>query len=366
MQKENQIIREDSKQIVVFTGGGTGGHIYPNLALIPTMKSIGFGIRYIGSKNSLEQKLCEQNNIPFDGIDAVKLVRSLSISAIKNNICIPHILAKSVKQATVLLKDISPCAIFSKGGFVSLPVVLSAHKLGIPIFAHESDLTLGLANKIAMHLGAHMLKANPHSTFDGDFVGMPLRDELFANNQAIIPKKDIPTILVLGGSLGARAINEAIEKNLAELTSKYFILHVTGKGKNNGVSHKNYMAVEYAGDIAKFYNSADLVISRAGATSVFEISALKKRAIFIPLPKGVSRGDQIYNADLAKEYGATILLESDDLCDKILPTIETALQNLPMKAIQNDSNGKIATLIYDSVRRGEKCKNKKPSPNGLP
>lgn len=366
MQNVNKTKSKDSKQIVVFTGGGSGGHIYPNLALIPTMMDMGFGVQYVGTNNSLEQKLCEQNDIPFHGIDTIKLVRSLSISAVKNNISIPYVLAKSVKEATALLKDVSPCAVFSKGGFVSLPTVISAHRLGIPIFAHESDLTLGLANKIAMRMGACMLKANPHSSFKGVFVGMPLRKSLFENKQLAVSKQDKPILLVLGGSLGAKAINDAVEKNINELTSKYFVLHITGKGKNDLAKTKNYMAVEYADDIARFYNSADVVVSRAGATSVFEISALKKRAVFIPLPKGVSRGDQIYNANLAKEYGATILMQTDDMCDKILPAIENALQKPPMNAIQNDANGKIASLIYDSVRRGEKCKNKKPSQNGLP
>lgn len=366
MQSENPSNKKDSRQIVVFTGGGTGGHIYPNLALVPTMQSLGFDVRYIGSQNSLEQKLCEQNNIRFLDINTIKLVRSLSPKAVQNNLAIPYTLAKSVKQATELLKDISPSAVFSKGGYVSLPVVISAHKLDIPVFAHESDLTLGLANKIAMHLDAHMLKANPHSTFKGDFVGIPLRQDLFEQKRPILQKKDIPVILVLGGSLGAAAINDAIEKNLNSLTDKYFVLHVTGKGKSSNFSSKNYMAVEYADDISRFYQSADLVISRAGATSVFEISALKKRAIFIPLPKGISRGDQIYNAELAKEYGATVLQQTEDLCDKILPAIEQTLQKPPMKTILNDANGKIANIICDSVRRGEKCKNKKPSPNGLP
>lgn len=357
---------------IVFTGGGTGGHVYPNLALIPTFQERGYTCVYMGANgNTLEKRLAKMQNIPYYGVDAIKLVRSFSPSAIKNNLAIVRVLTRSINQAKRTLEKISPVCVFSKGGFASLPVVLAARKLGIPTFAHESDLTLGLANKIAKSRGAHMLKANPHSTFDGDFVGMPLRNQLFCTNKAQALKTlginnpdNKKILLVLGGSLGASAINDAVKKCLDTLKAHYFILHVTGKNKGKRIDEKNYKTFEYADDISLFYEAADAVLSRAGATGVFEISALKKRAVFIPLPKGVSRGDQIFNGNLAKEYGGFVLEQNDLLCDNIPTAIEKALQNPPMRPIADDANGKIAEIVCATLRRGEKCKNKKPSQNG--
>lgn len=160
-------------------------------------------------------------------------------------------------------------------------------KLGIPVFAHESDLTLGLANKIAMQKGAIMLKANPHSKFKGTFVGMPLREELFCKDKTKALKIlgiNNPTnkkvLLILGGSLGAQAINDAVVSNIDELTKNYFVLHVFGKNKAQKISHDGYKCFEYADDISAFYAVSDIIVSRAGATAVFEISVLKN-ALFL-------------------------------------------------------------------------------------
>lgn len=369
---QNSTINGQSRKIIVFTGGGTGGHIYPNLALVGEFEKRGFTPVYIGGDgDTLERKLAKSNNIEYHGIPTIKLVRSLSPSAIGNNLKIPFALKKSVAQATALLKQIKPDCVFSKGGFVSLPVVCAAKKLGIPTFAHESDLTLGLANKIAAQKGATMLKANPHSKFKGIFVGMPLREELFKSGKSQSLKtlgidnlENKKVLLVLGGSLGAQAINDAVSDNIDELTKRFYVLHVSGKNKSQNLSHTDYKCFEYANDISAFYAASDVVISRAGATAVFEISALRKRALFIPLPKGISRGDQIYNADLAKEYGAQILLQDVDFSKNFVKAVENAAQSSPMKIIANDANGKIADVVCDTLRRGEKCKDKKPSPNG--
>ena len=251
--------------------------------------------------------------------------------------------------------------------------MLAASKAHIPIFAHESDYTLGLANKIAKLKGATIFKANPNAKFDGVFVGMPLRENLLRKDKAEVQKTlninnpfKKPVLLVFGGSSGASAINEAVKKNIKSLTSKYYVLHVTGKNKDEKISANDYRAFEYADDISLFYTACDVILSRAGATSVFEISSIGKRAVFVPLPKGASRGDQIYNADLAKEYGGIVLKQDSSFCDNFVGAIETAMQNPPMKPIKHDSNGKIADVVCDKLRRGEKCKNKKPSPNGLP
>lgn len=393
---------DNSTNTIIFTGGGTGGHIYPNLALIPEFEKRGFKAVYVGGTGKpMERRLATERGIKYYGVPTIKLVRSFSASAIMNNLKIPFTLTKAVSEARALLERIRPAAVFSKGGFVSLPIVMAAKKLLIPVFAHESDLTLGLANKVAKQYGATILKANPHAKFDGETVGMPLRGDLFGVDRyeakarlKISTAKKI--LLILGGSSGAKFLNDGVEKHLAELTEKYFVLHVSGRGgisqkrpdgqspnnrpsnaqsadnglvrtSDSGVSNninKSYLRFDYADNIADFYAASDLVISRAGATAVYEISALKKRAIFVPLPKGISRGDQLFNAELAEEYGGITLCQNESFSDKFLQTIEKALQNPPMRSISADANGKIADLICDSIRRGEKCKDKKPSQNG--
>ncbi|MBD5092611.1 MAG: UDP-N-acetylglucosamine--N-acetylmuramyl-(pentapeptide) pyrophosphoryl-undecaprenol N-acetylglucosamine transferase [Clostridiales bacterium] len=386
---------------IVFTGGGTGGHIYPNLALIPEFEKRGFKAVYIGGDgNTMERRLARENAVKYYGIPVIKLVRSLSPAAISNNLKIPFTLRRAINSARELLERIKPCAVISKGGFVSLPVVIAASKLNIPTFAHESDLTLGLANKLAEKYGATMLKANPKAEFKGITVGMPLRDSLFSSTKTqarsrlgISTSKKV--LLILGGSSGAQFLNEQVKSHIDELTKKYFVLHVCGRGafnnaptnnstanssasastnasnSTNGNTEKNppkakasYLSFEYADNIADFYAASDVVLSRAGATAVYEISALKKRAVFVPLPKGVSRGDQIFNAQLAEEYGAFTLCQNEQFSDNFLSTIEKALQNPPMRAVSNDANGKIADIVCDSIGRGEKCRNKKLSPNG--
>lgn len=353
---------------IVFTGGGTGGHVYPNVALFDDFVKAGFSIVYIGANgNSLEGRLAKEYGVKFFGIDAVKLARSFSPQAVKNNLSIPFTLSKAVRECVAYLKAEKPDLVFSKGGFVSLPAVLAASKLGIPVIAHESDFTMGLANKIAKLKGATILKANPQSSFDGKFVGLPLRKELFATNKVqslktlgIKNPQNKKILLVLGGSSGAKAINDAVICNLDELCKRYVVLHVTGKGKGensqNFALKDGYYAFEYADNIQDFYAACDIVLSRAGATCVFEISALNKRALFVPLPKGVSRGDQIDNARLAKEYGASVLEQNDNFSSRLVDMLKITEKNPPMKAISLDANGKIVSIACDIV---EACKNKK-------
>lgn len=346
------------KRIGIFTGGGTGGHIYPNVALIPDFKEAGFSPVYIGGAGNTQERLvAKQNNVPYFGISTVKFARGLTLASFKNNLHIPSSLQKGVREAKAILENLSPSFVFSKGGFVSLPVVIAAKKLHVPVFAHESDRTLGLANKIAKLCGATILKGNPTSTFDGEFVGIPLRKELFASNKAkaketLAINTDKQILLVLGGSSGAQIFNDFTREKLDELTQKYFVLHVTGKGKNPRQNHNDYLSIDYAENIADLYAACDVILSRAGATALFEISALNKRAVFVPLPKGASRGDQIFNGELAKEYGAIVVEQSNDemtFFDKLVRAIDVCCQNPPMRTISRDTNGKIVKLVCDSL-----------------
>ncbi|MBO4554905.1 MAG: UDP-N-acetylglucosamine--N-acetylmuramyl-(pentapeptide) pyrophosphoryl-undecaprenol N-acetylglucosamine transferase [Clostridia bacterium] len=349
------------KRTAIFTGGGTGGHIYPNLALIPDFEKRGFLPLYVGGTGDvMERRLAKLHSIPYRAVPAIKFARGLTFDSVKNNLKIPITLKRGIDEAKKIIKDSSPAFVFSKGGFVSLPIVIAAAKLGVPVFAHESDRTLGLANKIARFYGATILKGNPTATFEGENVGIPLRKELFANDRQSARQKlgienvQKKVLLVLGGSSGATALNGFVKANLKTLTDKFFVLHVTGRGKTDKLQSKNYLSFEYAEEIGDFYFASDVVLSRAGATAVAEISALRKRAVFVPLPKGASRGDQIFNAQLAQEFGAQAVEQSADqktFFDNLITAIDSATKNPPMKAISADTNGKIVNLVCDSISK---------------
>ncbi len=349
--------------LIILTGGGTGGHVYPNLALVNEFKRRGLECSYIGGTGeSIEKRAAADAGLPFYSVPVIKLTRSMSLSAIKNNLLIPSVLKKGVRAAEEILKKLKPDAVFSKGGFVSLPAVLAASKLNIPVVCHESDLTLGLANKIAKHKKAVMISANPHSTF-GKFCGMPLREELFKADRpaartsfGIADSKKV--LLVVGGSSGASILNNLVLEALPKLKENYFVIHITGKKAQTDEfkKSKNYYPLSYCFDMGSAYAAADLIVSRAGATAVSEIAALEKRALFIPLPKGISRGDQIDNAALAVEYGGQVLYQDEASLDSFLESIKRLANSPPMRRISADSNGKIADVVCDSIGRGDLCR----------
>lgn len=358
---------------VMLVGGGTGGHIYPNLALVPALERRGLEVVYGGEEGeSAEARLAALNGIPFFGVPCVKFRRSVSLESLKNNASIPRKLSEGKRRAEEILRAEKPDIVFSKGGFAALPFVLAAARLGLPVVCHESDSTLGLSNRIARRKGARVLTAYPEVGF-GEFVGMPVREELFCRDREtarreLCIEKGLPVLLAVGGSSGATAINEAVIAALPELTRFCAVIHVSGKGKNSDLPPRSarYVPLPYCDDIATLYAASDVVLSRAGATAVAEISALKKRAVFVPLPKGVSRGDQIPNARLAEKYGALVLVQNDKFRENLVPAIRRALETPPMRRIASDTGGKIAEIIDDTIRRGVKCKDKKPSPNGSP
>ena len=355
-----------SMKKIVLTGGGTGGHIYPNLALIPALKKNGFDVIYVGGEgDTLERRLTSPLDVEYHGLPTVKLVRGLSAKAVKNNLSIPFVLTRSVILGARLLKDLNPDLIFAKGGYAALPLILAHGK--IPLVCHESDLSLGITNKIGKIVGAKILTANPVTK--GECVGIPLREELFTFDKSSARKTlNIPStdsvLLVVGGSSGATALNNAVVKHLDTLTQSYTVVHVYGnKNFTPPKRTDKYIPIEYAKDMGLLYAVSDVVLSRAGATAVAELSALGKKALLVPLPKGVSRGDQLDNAILAKSMGARVLYE-DDL-DALPQEIDKTLHSPPMENTFGDTNGKIVEIIRDSMSRGEKCKNKKQSQNGL-
>ncbi len=290
---------------IVLTGGGTAGHVTPNIALLPRLRELGYEIHYIGSYDGMERKLIEQCNIPYYGIASGKLRRYFDWK----NFSDPFKVLKGYGQARRLLRKLKPDVVFSKGGFVSVPVVMAAKRRKIPAIIHESDLTPGLANKLAIPHAwkvccnfPETLKYLPKEK--AVLTGSPIRRELLSGDKSrgftycgLEPGK--PVILVIGGSAGSQFINELVRHILPDLLKTYQVVHLCGKGKleDSLKGTKGYAQFEYINqELRDIFAMADLVVSRAGANAICELLALHKPNILIPLSAAASRGDQILNA----------------------------------------------------------------------
>mgnify|MGYP000802559563 FL=1 len=307
---------------IVLTGGGTAGHVTPNIALFPSLQAAGFEVHYIGSYDGIEKKLIEDMGIPYYGISSGKLRRYFDVK----NFSDPFRVAKGFGEANRILKKIQPDVVFSKGGFVTVPVVLAAKKNKIPAIIHESDMTPGLANKLCIP-SASKVCCNFKETFEllpegkAILTGTPIRKELFEGSAAKAAEfcglsADRPTILVIGGSSGSVVINNAIRENLDEILPDFQIIHLCGKGHlDDSLKNKRgYVQFEYVSkELRDLFALTDLVISRAGANAICELLALKKPNILIPLSKAASRGDQILNAKSFKKNGFSYVIEEEEL-----------------------------------------------------
>ena len=312
---------------IVLTGGGTAGHVTPNIALLPSLKEAGFEIYYIGSKEGIEKQLIENLGIPYYGISSGKLRRYKDLK----NLTDPFKVMKGYGQARRLIKQLKPNIIFSKGGFVTVPIVLAAKHLHIPVIIHESDLTPGLANKIAIPAASAVCcnfpETIPHLP-EGRAVlsGSPIRQALFEGTKEGGLKRtgltgEKPILLQIGGSIGSVFINETLRRILPDLLKDFQIIHLCGKGNLSPSceSLKGYVQYEYAGEeLADLFAAADLVISRAGANAICELLALKKPNILIPLSLNASRGDQILNAESFKKQGFSYVIKEEDVTDELL------------------------------------------------
>lgn len=311
---------------IVLTGGGTAGHVTPNIALIPYLRKEGYHICYIGSKNGIEKELITDININYYEISSGKLRRYIDLK----NVTDIFRVVKGIGDAFLILKKLKPSIVFSKGGFVSVPVVAAAAILKIPVVAHESDITPGLANKLSVPFTNAVCAAFPeacsHIGKKSVLTGTPIRQVLFkGRKEKGLSKcgfnKDKPVLLVMGGSLGSVKVNEALRNSLSTLLTSYQIVHLCGKGnidkKLNDV--KGYKQFEYVSkELADVFACSDLVISRAGANSIYEFLALKKPMLLIPLSVSASRGDQILNAESFKKQGFAKVLEEEDLTGNTL------------------------------------------------
>ena len=315
-----------SKKIVL-TGGGTAGHVTPNIALLPHLKNKGYEICYMGSYDGIEKKLIADYEIPYYGISTGKLRRYFD----PKNFTDPFRVIKGFGEAKKILKEIKPDVVFSKGGFVSVPVVRAAASLKIPCIIHESDMTPGLANKLCIPVAKKICCNFPETLNhlpEGKAVltGSPIREELSKGNKLAAYEvcgftANKPVIMVIGGSLGSVAINNAVREALPSLLNDFQVVHICGKEKidNLLLTTKGYHQFEYLkAELKDIFAMADLVISRAGANAICEILALKKPNLLIPLPAGSSRGDQILNAASFEAQGYSMVISEDDLTKELL------------------------------------------------
>lgn len=322
---------------IVLTGGGTAGHVTPNIALMPGLKERGYDISYIGTYAGIEKKLITDCGIPYYGISSGKLRRYFDIK----NFSDPVRVLKGYRQARSLMRKLKPDVVFSKGGFVSVPVVLAAHHCNIPVIIHESDLTPGLANKICIPVAKKVCCNFPETLKylpEGKAVltGSPIRAELTGGNcenaRALCRfHDDRKVVLVIGGSTGSKYINTTVRNMLPELLKYYQIIHLCGKGNLDPSleGRDGYAQFEYAGkELADFFALCDLVVSRAGANAICEFLALRIPNILIPLSASASRGDQILNAHSFENQGFSYVIEEENLTGLILKdAIEKVLED---------------------------------------
>ena len=312
---------------IVLTGGGTAGHVTPNIALIPELKNRGFEISYIGSYDGIEKRLISELGIPYYGISSGKLRRYFDLK----NFSDPFRVQKGFHEAVRILKELKPDVIFSKGGFVAVPVVGAARRVRIPCVIHESDMTPGLANKLCIPSAAKVCCNFPETVSSlpaqkAVLTGTPIRQELFQGDAAkgrafcgFSPDK--PVLLSIGGSLGAASVNQHLRKILPELLPDFQVVHLCGKGKTDEtlLHTPGYVQFEYIEEeLPDLFAMADVVLSRAGANAICEISALRKPNLLIPLSAKASRGDQILNARSFEKQGFSMVLEEEEITGPVL------------------------------------------------
>ena len=337
---------------IILTGGGTAGHVTPNLALVPALKQAGYKIYYIGSKKGMEKALVEAAGITYYGISSGKLRRYKSLKNVTDlfRVC------KGLTDAIRILRKIKPDVVFSKGGFVVVPVIAAAKLLKIKSVIHESDMTPGLANKLAMPFAtkvcASFPETLPHLKGKGVLTGTPLRAELFKGSREkglkVFDTPDQrPTLLVTGGSLGAGAINQCVREALPQILEKFRVIHLCGKGNLSHLNQPGYVEFEYVtGDMANVLAAADVVVSRAGANTIFELAALAKPHLLIPLPLEVSRGDQIQNAQSFLDRGFSALLPESEMTPiRLVADLNQLYQN---------RQDYIAKMLEENMRDGVK------------
>jgi UDP-N-acetylglucosamine--N-acetylmuramyl-(pentapeptide) pyrophosphoryl-undecaprenol N-acetylglucosamine transferase len=336
---------------IVLTGGGTAGHVTPNLALVDTLKSNGFTVEYIGTRKGIEFELVKKASIPMHCITAGKLRRYMDFKNVTDLFKIKI----GFLQSFFLLLKINPDVVFSKGGFVSCPVVWAAWLLRKPVVIHESDMTPGLANKLSLPFAKKICFSFPETEkhlkqSKRVHTGIPIRKELFSGDASEGRRlcgftNGKPVIMIIGGSQGSQVVNAAIRESLGILLDEFNVCHLCGKG-NLGESREGYKQFEYVNEeLPHLFALADVVVSRSGATTLFEILALRKPSLLIPLASNASRGDQILNAESFERQGYSKVLHQDDLSSEALISALSATFNDRKKMVDAMNSSNVADGI---------------------
>jgi len=349
-----------SKYKIIMTGGGTAGHVTPNIALAPKLKEKGFEIKYIGSREGIEKEIIKDAGIPYYEISSGKLRRYFDMK----NFSDPFKVMKGVFQASRILSKEKPDVIFSKGGFVAVPVVIAASMKRIPVVSHESDLTPGLANKLSAPFCDKLCVTFRESLSyvkdgKGVLTGTPIRTEILEGSKIRGKeicgfKDDKDILLVIGGSLGAKSINDEVRKNINKILTEFNVIHICGKGNLDKECEKlnGYKQFEYVKeDLKHFLQSADFIISRAGANVIFELLALKKPTLLIPLSKKISRGDQILNAKSFEKEGFSLVLDEDVMIesDVLMNKLKELKENRGI-LVENMEKSKLKNGIEEIIK----------------
>ena len=349
---------------IILTGGGTAGHVTPNIALLPRLKELGYDIQYIGSYEGIEKKLIEEMQIPYYGISSGKLRRYFDLK----NFSDPFKVLKGYTEARKLMKKLKPDIVFSKGGFVSVPVVMAANRAHIPVICHESDMTPGLANKLTAPFATKICCNFPETVkyLPADkavLTGSPIRQELRSGDPEAARRfcgftSDKPVLMIIGGSLGSANVNNAIREILPQLLPDFQVVHLCGKDKLdpslNGTA--GYVQFEYIKkELADLFALADVVVSRAGANAICELLDLRKPALLIPLGSNASRGDQILNAESFRSQGFCEVLTEDDLTSQRLLSTIHDLYDHRDTYIQAMEKSKMSNAIETITNLIENC-----------
>lgn len=348
---------------IVLTGGGTAGHVTPNLALIPELLKEGWEIHYIGTENGIERCLVEPiEGVTYHVIASGKLRRYFDWK----NFTDPFRVLKGVGQASSIIGKLKPNVVFSKGGFVSVPVVFAGYMHRIPVVCHESDMTPGLANKLTTPFAKALLCTFPEAAKlageKGIHTGSPIRPEILQGDRSRGLKRfgfteNRPVLMVTGGSSGAQAINKALRDALPKLTGVFQVLHLCGAGNLDPMCDgtPNYYQVEYLNEeMADAFACADILISRAGSNTVCEIMALKKPCLLIPYPKAASRGDQILNAESLQKRGlADVLMQEEMNADVLTKRIISLYHDRGrlIDALEAEPSGNGLQNVLDAIHK---------------
>lgn len=338
---------EEYKKVIVFTGGGTAGHVTPNIALIEKFHESGWNIHYIGSRDGIEKNII--SNIPFAFYYAIhcdKIRRYFSW----RHFLAPYRIMLGLFQSFFILRRIRPSIIFSKGGYVSFPVCVAAKLLGISVIVHESDLSPGLANQVSFPF-ARLIFVSMEKTVESFknpknviVSGSPVRSSFAKASKdkglrLLDFAEEKPILLVFGGGLGSEFLNKAVHDLLPKIHKDYNIVHLTGKDKSdtslNG-QYENYRQFEYLHDeFADVLAASDFVIARAGANSIYEVMLMEKPAILVPLSLAASRGDQMQNALYFQSVGAAIVMKEEELSAEFVMIRLIFLQRHKENIIEN-------------------------------